>query len=351
MKLEVLSRKIMLWTASIAACATLLVTLATWTFYYILEHYSPVSFNATGDIPGSWDLLWILLTTLICLVTAGYFGFRLAKRILAPLNSVIEAIKKVSSGDLSARAQLGRGSLGEANALVRDFNSLAEKLQKVTEEQKFWNAAIAHELRTPVTILKGRLQGLSDGVFEKTSENFRKMLSQVNSLSRLIEQLRTVGLADAGHLPLEWTKVNLDEEAQATIQFFAERFASSGHIPVLYGFCAKACCDSVLIRQALLALFENVHRHADKGLVKIRTQSVGLNEYEIAVEDQGPGVPEELAPLIFQAFRHSARADKTPSSGLGLAVVDAIARAHGGQAEYERLPAGGSRFVLRWRKQ
>ncbi|WP_230630307.1 ATP-binding protein [Comamonas testosteroni] len=336
--------------AFITGGASLLVTIATWVFYYIWEQYSPATFEATGDSPGGLEFLWIIVSTVICLFVAGYFGIKLAKKILAPLNSVTEAIRKVASGDLSARAEFGRGSLGEANTLVQNFNDLAKRLQQVTEEQKFWNAAISHELRTPVSILSGRLQGLSDGVFEPTPEHFQKLLSQVNSLAHLIEQLRTVGLADAGHLPLQWSEVSLNEEAQATIQFFAERFASSGHIPVLYGLCGAAWCDPIRIRQALLALFENVHRHANKGLVTIRTRSHGHDGYELAVEDQGPGVPEELAPHIFQAFRHSTRNSSTSSSGLGLAVVDAIARSHGGQAKYERLPSGGSRFVISWRK-
>lgn len=270
---------------------------------------------------------------------------------MEPLNSVKGAIKKVVAGDLSARAQFGHFSLGEANALVDNFNHLAKNLQHVTELQKFRNAAIVHELRTPLVILSLRLQGLRDGVYEKTPDNLNILLSQIKRLSQLLTGLRTVGLADAGHLPLQWSEVNLKAEVQATIDFFAERFLASGHIPVLYGHSGSVWCDPMHIRQALLALFENVHRHADKGLVTIRMRSDEFDGYELAVEDQGPGVPEDLAPYIFQAFQYSAKKGNASSSGLGLAVVDAIAKAHDGEAKYERLPSGGARFFINWKKQ
>lgn len=349
-KPEGLSRKIMFWMAGITAGTSLFVTLSTYIFYYVWSRFSPTSFEEIGDVPGKWEVLWIVLTTGSSVIFAGYFGIKLAKGILEPLNSLDEAIRKVASGDLDARAKTGALALGEANELVNDFNELATKLQQITEEQKFWNAAIAHELRTPVTILSGRIQALVDGVFYPDAEQLKKLLTQVNSLGHLIEELRTVGLADAGHLPLQPKEVNINDEVKAVVYLFAERFASSEHIPVIHGACDKAWCDPLRIRQALIALFENAHKHSSPGLITIRVKRFENDCYEIAVEDQGPGVPEAFVPHIFQAFRHAAHKSEIAGSGLGLAVVDAIARAHNGLAKYERLPSGGSRFIIYWKK-
>ncbi len=107
--------------------------------------------------------MWLIATTLAGLAMAIVVAVNLARRILVPLNSVADSLRRVARGDLGVRAIAGDRSLGEAALLADDFNALADQLQRVTEEQVFWNAAIAHELRTPVTILRGRLQGLAEG--------------------------------------------------------------------------------------------------------------------------------------------------------------------------------------------
>ena len=134
---------------------------------------------------------------------------RFSRRIIQPLNSVTESVRRLAHGDLEARAHAGDRSLGETSALVEDFNSMAERLQRMTSEMVIWNAAIAHELRTPVTILRGRLQGLAEGVFEPDEALFRSLLAQVEGLSRLIEDLRVLSLADSGHLHLQLEEVDL----------------------------------------------------------------------------------------------------------------------------------------------
>ncbi|TDS84985.1 ATP-binding protein [Comamonas sp. JUb58] len=353
MKLDGLSKKIMVWMMGMSVAVITISVMFVYAFYYIWDAYWPESYKineSSGAFPSFWEWIFLTFLTLGCLVLAAIVAVRLANRILIPLNSVTLAIKQVAQGNLNARAEVGHSSLGEAAILANDFNMLAEKLERVTQEQKFWNAAIAHELRTPITILSGRLQGLSDGIFMPSQDNFQKLLKSVESLGRLVEDLRTVGLADAGHLYLHFEQARLDEDVLSVVHFFEERFVASHHQCVLALELQEAWCDPMRIKQALLALFENAHKHAVGGTITVRTRINDAGEYLLAVDDEGPGVPEHLAPHVFQAFRRSARTDNVGSTGLGLAVVAAIAQAHNGRAAYERLPNGGSRFSISWKR-
>lgn len=104
---------------------------------------------------------------------------------------------------------------------MRDFNTMAEQLQSMTREREFWNAAIAHELRTPVAILRGRLQGLAEGVFPPERALFEGLLRQVEGLTHLIEDLRVLSLNDSGHLELQREAIRLADELAVVLEAFA----------------------------------------------------------------------------------------------------------------------------------
>ncbi len=289
-------------------------------------------------------------TTLAGLALAVMVAVNLSRRILVPLNSVADSIRRVAQGDLEARANAGDRSLGEAALLADDFNALAEKLQRMTEEQTFWNAAIAHELRTPVTILRGRLQGLAEGVFLPEESLFRTLLTQVDGLGRLIEDLRVVSLAESGHLDLQIRDTNLSAEVRAVVEFCDGALEAAGQVPRLELAAVLVRCDPVRIRQALLALLENVRRHAVPGTIRIQT-TLENGCVCLSVEDEGPGIPEDFASQVFTAFRRNPTVQvdgDSRGSGLGLAVVAAIAHAHGGLATCTPTGRPGSRFELRW---
>lgn len=165
MKLAGLSRQIALSMMAMAFGVTLLVVLTSYAFYYLAMTYWSRDFCQASWLPTGPEWVWLIATTLAGLAMAIVVAVNLARRILVPLNSVADSLRRVARGDLGVRAIAGDRSLGEAALLADDFNALADQLQRVTEEQVFWNAAIAHELRTPVTILRGRLQGLAEGVF------------------------------------------------------------------------------------------------------------------------------------------------------------------------------------------
>lgn len=349
MRLVGLGRQLAVTMASIALAAILMIVLTSYAFYYVALTYWPEIY-ADSWLPTWAEAIWLFVTTLAGIALAIVVARHVAKRILVPLNAVADGIRRVAHGDLTARAAVDDRSMGEAAALVDDFNHLADQLQRVTEERAFWNAAIAHELRTPVTILRGRIQGLADGVFEPDETQFRRLLVQVEGLGRLVEDLRAVSLAENGHLSLQWQDAPLSADIQEAAESFREGCAAKGQHIVLDLRVAQVRCDPVRIRQALLALLDNARRHASPGAITVRMRQVD-GQYLLSVEDEGPGIDPRFAPHAFEAFRRAGKAEEggERGSGLGLAVVAAIAQAHGGSASCVATAAeGGTRFELRW---
>ncbi|RQU45215.1 sensor histidine kinase [Burkholderia cenocepacia] len=346
MRLDGLSRQIALTMGAIAFGVTVLIVVTAYAFYYLLYQYSPESFKPESWLPSGPEWVWITSTTLVGLLIAVIVAINLSRRILVPLNSVTDSIRRVARGDLGARAVAGDRSLKEAALLADNFNALASELQRVTDEQTFWNAAIAHELRTPVTVLRGRLQGLAEGVFTPSDALYRSLLAQVEGLTRLIEDLRVVSLADSGHLSIEIRDTDLAADVRAVVDVFAHALQAAGQHPELDLDPRRMRCDPVRIRQALLALLENARRHAAPGAIRIQTR-IEDGMCRLRVEDDGPGIPTEFAPHVFQAFR---RVDESQpgGTGLGLAVVAAIAHAHRGEALCLPTGAGGTRFEVQW---
>lgn len=346
MKLVGLSRQIVLTMMAMALGVTLLVVFTSSIFYYFWFKYWPEDVPADSFVVTAPEWTWFFVTTLTALALAALVAFSLSRRILTPLNSVIAGIQQLAQGDLSVRAIPGDHSLGEATQLADDFNVLASRLKQMTEEQAFWNAAIAHELRTPVTILRGRLQGLAEGIFQPDEDQFRRLLTQVEGLNQLIEDLRVVSLAESGHLSLRIRKVVLSDEIKALADMMQESVDSAGQHLLLDLEPDKVRCDPDRMRQALLALLENARLHAIAGPITIQfRQEAGMNR--LSVTDAGPGIPESFQEHVFTAFRR-APATNAAGSGLGLAVVAAIARAHGGQANCSNIPGAGSAFIISW---
>nr|WP_256674616.1 ATP-binding protein [Pseudomonas sp. LD120] len=326
----------------------LIAVFGSYVFYAIAVAYMPGSISETW-MPSRVEMVWIACTIAAALGMSVFVAIRLSRRLITPLNSVAHSLREVAQGKLDARAPLDEQAMGEMAQLVSDFNAMAERLQSMTREREFWNAAIAHELRTPVTILRGRLQGLAEGVFNPSNELFEGLLRQVEGLNRLIEDLRVLSLKDSGHLEVKRVNVRLAEELNTVLQAFAAPLAAKGfHLQHELDANLLVVCDAVRIRQALMALLENALRHANPGNLRVcLEQADGL--VQLSVEDDGPGIDSRLASDIFEAFRRGdpSRSRKNGGSGLGLAVVKAIAQAHGGHAICR--PSGlGSSFVICW---
>ncbi|KAA0018728.1 HAMP domain-containing histidine kinase [Salinicola corii] len=344
-----LRRQIVQSLAVMALGIICLSVIGSYVFYAFALTYLPGSIS-DSLVPSRVELVWIICTIIAALCLAVFVAIRLSRRLISPLNSVAHSLREVAEGKLDARAPLDDRAMGETAQLVRDFNAMAERLQSMTREREFWNAAIAHELRTPVTILRGRLQGLSEGVFTPSSELFDGLLRQVEGLNRLIEDLRVLSLNDSGHLELRRVEVDLAQELGSVLQAFAAPLAAKGfHLHSELEANLRVKCDPVRLRQALMALLENTLQHAEPGSLRVRVYQAD-GDCHVVVEDDGPGIDRAFASDLFEAFRRGdpSRSRKSGGSGLGLAVVKAIAEAHGGQAICQPTGRGGSAFVIAW---
>jgi len=293
-----LSRHIIMSMSLMVISVIVMMILSSYLLYAILVEFYPAStLEPEGWMPTGPELAWMVGVTIIGLALALTASIRLTHRIVSPLNNLMDSIRALADGNLGVRASTSDDALGEVALLVDDFNTMAARLQHMDGERTLWHAAIAHELRTPLTILRGRLQGLADGVFQPDEAQFRSLLSQVEGLSRLIEDLRVLGLAGNGRLDVRRARTDVVQEVHSVMTMVDPAFRSAGSVLELETHRDEhlAYCDPTRLRQALLALLENARRYASPGRVRISIQD-GKDHVQLAIEDNGPGIETHLQP-------------------------------------------------------
>lgn len=299
-------------------------------------------------IPTVHDWILTLISGVLSAMVALGFAWFFARKVIIPLNAVASSARKIAEGQLSERVAHHAGEMLETASLINDFNSMADKLEIMSSEMKKWNAAIAHELRTPVTILQGRIQGIRDGVFETNEQQFEILLEQTKGLSRLIDDLRVLSLSDSGQLYLYRETLQLDQLVTETVTLFEDDFRTREITPIIQTEAISAFLDKFRIIQVLTALIGNAIKYADAGQLLV-TCRLSDNQILITVEDEGPGINAKETDKIFDAFYRtdSSRTHEVDGSGLGLAVVSSIIRAHGGNVGYRNSQHGGSCFEIK----
>lgn len=291
------------------------------------------------------DTVMVLTLLAFGLLTASGIGWRLARRIVEPLKSVAGAARRIATGDFSARAALPAGSFREAADLLADFNTMAERLERAEAELAYSNSAIAHELRTPLTILRGRLQGLSDGVFDPTPQLYARLIAHVDQLSAIVEELRTLALGNAGQLELSYGSFDLAEEVGAALNGLEAELTAAGITLTRSLSPARIVADRTRLRQVCVAVLENCRCYAPQSQVHVETRAEG-DEVIFRCCDTGPGLCAEDQARAFDRFwrAEASRGRSLGGSGLGLPIVRAIARAHGGEARI--VPQAGPGLSL-----
>ena len=301
------------------AFALLLITIVSMSvaIWLIAGRIGPASRTAAL---GAMVLLFVAVAVVV-------LTFRGMRRIASPLHAVMDAADRVAEGDYAVRvAPYGPPPI---RALAHSFNTMTERLQNANRLRRNIMADVAHELRTPLSVLQGRLEGLIDGVYPRDDRQLAELLEETRILSRLVEDLRILALSDAGALPLQKEPTDLVDLVRDVVRRMTPEADKKSVVlsasPSVATFVLDV--DPVRIREVLTNIVSNALRHSASGSSVTVSLSEMWENVAIVVRDAGEGMsPEETARIFDRFYKGSA----SRGSGLGLAIARSIVTAHGG---------------------
>jgi signal transduction histidine kinase len=273
-------------------------------------------------------------------------GLLISRRMARPLVRLTEATGAIASGNLDVRVpEHHPGELGE---LAAAFNRMAEDLARADSLRRDMTADVAHELRTPLAVIRGKLEGVLDGVYPASPEHLEPIIEETELLSHLVEDLRLLALAETGQLALSMSPTDIgDLLCDAAVNFGpqADDRGIALQVEVADGL-PKALADARRIAQVLGNLLTNALRHTPRGGTVILCASCGDGVIELAVADTGSGIPPKDLPYIFERFwrGEKSRSRAMGGSGLGLAIAKQLVEMHGSAITVETAPGQGSTF-------
>jgi len=307
-------------------------------------------------------IIRLMLAAAAAAAAASFFGLWAAGRLVRPLTRLELAAAAVARGDLGRRSGLADRT-DEFGQLGRTFDSMAGQLQLEEETRRRFLQDSAHELKTPLAVIEATSSAMIDGVYAPERRHLETIRDQSRILARIVDDLRTISLAEGGHLPLQRRPLDVRAVLESVAAGFEAR-AVAGSVRLSTdgpsGLMVEADADR--LRQIVGALVDNALRHTPAGgsvrLVALASRDPGPAAagkiassrpvVRIAIEDSGAGIPIEALASIFERFYQAdpSRSRGTGTSGLGLSIVKALAEAHGGRAGAENRPEGGARLWI-----
>jgi signal transduction histidine kinase len=309
------------------------VVALAWLAASALGIFTPASHGVAIAVLGGG----LLAAVIAVIVLIGTF-----RRVGMPLGHVMEAAERVADGDYSVRvAEHGPPPI---RGLARAFNTMTERLGKHEQQRRNLMADVAHELRTPLTIIQGKLEGLLDGVYAREDAQLSEILGEAKLLSRLIEDLRTLALSEAGVLRLEKEPTDVAELVQDVTRVFAtEAFAQQVTLKIEAATKQPlVMIDAVRIRQVLSNILSNALRHTPSGgLIETIVGATDDAEVWVEVHDTGAGMSQAEVERAFERFE---KGPESRGSGLGLTIARNLVAAHGGKIQAVSQPGLGTRI-------
>jgi two-component system sensor histidine kinase BaeS len=287
---------------------------------------------------------------IVILVLGILVAIRVFGTAIRPLAELADAADRLADGEPGVRVQ-PRGP-GAVRRLVISFDTMADRLDRSREARRALLAEVTHELRTPLTVISGGLEAMVDGVHAADEDHLAPILAETRVMDRLLDDLRTLSLADAGALTLHRELTDAALLAEQVVASQQRAAAQAGIELRATGSPMEAMLDPVRFREIVTNLVTNALRHTPSGghvLVDVRA-TADPAEVVLTVTDDGEGIDPEDLERVFDRFQR--RADSR-GSGLGLAIVRALAVAHGGSAEAasDGVPGHGSAFRVRLPKR
>jgi signal transduction histidine kinase len=284
------------------------------------------------DVPAApVALTGALPPMLLLVVSVGIFVVaRSVRRAAVPLGQLMEATTRVADGEVDVRVE--RRGPQDVRRLIDAFNTMAERLGQAEELRRRLLADVGHELRTPLTVIQGQLEGALDGVYQRDDAHLGAILEETRHMSRIVEDLRILSLAESGALPLDRRPTSLEEIVDDAVDGQSRAAAVAG-ITVTAALPADLPAvdvDPTRLREVLDNVLTNAIRYTPAGgTVTVTAQPDGAN-VRVAITDTGSGIPREELASVFERFH---RSPDSRGSGLGLAIARDLVRAHGGEMD------------------
>ncbi len=312
---------------------------------YVNPENTPVTITRSLAESINRFLLW---GGLLAIAIAVVFTFVLSRRILSPIRALTVTARRLGRGDFSQRVQFrGRGEVGE---LAQAFNSMASDLERVEELRRNLVADTAHELRTPLSNIRGYLEAIRDGVVKPDAATIQSLYEEAMLLSELVDDLQELALADTGKLKLARQPDSIAEVINRAVTAVQAQAVAKGLSVTTDLADGLPLCDidPSRIGQVLRNLLNNAVTHTGKGgtiTVAARRQDKWV---AVSVADTGEGIPAEALPGIFERFYRvdKSRTRTTGGHGLGLTIARRLVEAHGGKIGVQSELGKGSRFTF-----
>jgi signal transduction histidine kinase len=283
---------------------------------------------------------------LVCAAVAGGIA-ALLRRVAGPVADIVAAADRIAHRDYLVRVPVPDRGPAWVGDTARAFNAMAEELDAQDKARRHLMADIAHELRTPLAIVQGKLEGLMDGVYPRDDNQLQGLLDDTRLLARLVEDLRTLSTAESGALALVKESTDIVALANDVVSSLGAR-AAQGDVGLRLEKNAgqelePITVDPIRIREVLTNLVVNALIHTPQGgQVAVRIGE-GTGAVEIRVADTGAGISPEALPRIFDRFYKGAGSS---GSGLGLTIARSLVEAHGGTLRAESRLAAGTTMII-----
>jgi signal transduction histidine kinase len=312
-----------------------------------ISYFGPFFLNE-NDFRFLKELNTILITigvaALILSIIAGYL---LAKRLSKPILNTVEATKQIADGNYEIRLD-EETNTRELDMLTGSINHLAASLQNLEMLRKQLTADVAHELRTPISILQSHMEAMMDGIWQPTNERLQSCYDETVRIGKLVNDLDKLAKIESENIKLEKSDIRLTELINKIIISFEKELSDKKLVARITGPDARIRADGDRITQVMVNLFSNAIKYS-KEEGEILFEILENNDQTgFVLRDNGIGIPEEEIPYIFERFY---RADKsrnrlTGGSGIGLTIVKSIVEAHGGTVKAESKLNEGSSFTV-----
>jgi len=286
----------------------------------------------------------LALAVAVAVLVALVIGLLLARAFISPLRALTQAAQNIAQGHLEQEVRVT--SKDEIGQLAAAFNRMSQEIARVNQLRRQMTADIAHDLRTPLTVIAGYVESMQEGVLEPSPERLSVIYSEIGQLQRLVGDLRMLTQADAGELTMHLQAIepkSLLERAAAAFQHRAETQQVTLALEAGDGV-PQVRVDEERMMQVLGNLLSNALRYTPQGgEIHLSAQRAG-DRVVLAVADNGTGIPPEELPYIFERFRRADRSrhSETGETGLGLAIVKALVEAHGGTVSADSAPGEGT---------